>query len=129
MSLPSTGAPSLADRILQRIDELVRSAEAETKPLELEPFRGQLFELFVTAEGAGYLADESPDDLTADGLCRVLGERWGLADAARGQGESAKMSPAHVAKMRLLWSVMRMWMEWTDAWRRWPEFHADASDA
>ena len=24
---------------------------------------------------------------------------------------------------RLLWSVMRMWMEWDYAWERWEEFH------
>ena len=27
--------------------------------------------------------------------------------------------------MRLLWSVMRMWMEWTYAWQRWAEFHQE----
>ena len=31
--------------------------------------------------------------------------------------------PAHLQKMRSLWSIMRMWMEWTYAWQRWPEFH------
>jgi hypothetical protein len=47
-----------------------------------------------------------------------------LADAAQNShGQQEKMAPKHVGKMRLLWSLMRMWMEWTYAWERWPEFH------
>ena len=33
------------------------------------------------------------------------------------------MPADQLAKMRLLWSVMRMWMEWDYAWERWAEFH------
>jgi len=25
--------------------------------------------------------------------------------------------------MRMLWSFLRMWMEWAYAWERWSEFH------
>ena len=32
-----------------------------------------------------------------------------------------------LAKVRLLWSFMRMWMEWTYAWKRWDEFHTQSS--
>lgn len=116
----------LANGIVVRVDELVREAEAKTKPLEVDPYRRQLFELFVTAHGAGYLSEEAPVDLTADGLCRELGRRWGLADATRSSFDQQRsLAPEHLAKMRLLWSVMRMWMEWTYAWERWPEFHSE----
>ncbi len=51
-------------------------------------------------------------------------ERWGLADATRDSVERhEKLPPAHLAKMRLLWSVLRMWMEWQYAWDRYQEFH------
>lgn len=117
---------TLATRILDRVEELILLAEKETKPLELDPLRGELFELFVTANGAGYTAEGSDPDLTADSLCRLLSERWGLADAAKSAiGSSGRLPADQLSKMRLLWSVMRMWMEWTYAWDRWPEFHKD----
>ena len=119
---------TLADRILDRLEELILDAERKTKPLELDPYRSQLFELFVTAEGAGYTKEGSDPDLSADGLCRLLGARWGLASAAKEAiGQQSRMPPEHLAKMRLLWSVMRMWMEWDYAWERWPEFHGHAT--
>jgi hypothetical protein len=119
----------LATRIIDRVNELVTLAERETKPLEVDPYRGQLFELFVTANGAGYTRDESDPDLTADGLCKALADRWGLAGAARNAVESSSRIPAEsMSKMRLLWSVMRMWMEWSYAWDRWDEFHAEETD-
>ncbi len=118
---------NLATRILDRVEELILVAERETKPLELDPLRSDLFELFVTANGAGYTSEDSDPDLSADGLCRTLGMRWGLADAAKSAIESSGRMPAeHLSKMRLLWSVMRMWMEWSYAWDRWHEFHRDA---
>lgn len=124
MSVPASETASLATRILDRIEELILVAERETKPLELEPARGELFELFVTANGAGYTSENSDPDLSADGLCRMLGSRWGLASAAKSAIESTgRMSSDQLSKMRLLWSVMRMWMEWTYAWDRWAEFH------
>ncbi|MBS0205165.1 MAG: hypothetical protein JSS49_19860 [Planctomycetes bacterium] len=115
---------TLAERILDRIEALIFEAEQTTKPLELDPYRSQLFELFVTANGAGYTKDGSDPDLSADGLCRLLGTRWGLASAARESvTQQTRMPPEHLSKMRLLWSVMRMWMEWDYAWERWDEFH------
>lgn len=118
---------TLADRILDRLEELILDAEQKTKPLELDPYRSQLFELFVTAEGAGYTKEGSDPDLSADGLCRLLGARWGLASAAKEAiSQQSRMAPEQLTKMRLLWSVMRMWMEWDYAWERWSEFHGHA---
>lgn len=114
----------LDEVIVERVAKVLEEAEAETRPLEVEPYRSRLFETFVTAEGAGLLTDDAEADLRAEGLCQRLGERWGLADATRQSAETQnKLSPEHVAKMRLLWSLLRMWMEWTYAWERWPEFH------
>ena len=115
---------SLANDIIDSVDKLIVEAETDSKPLEIEPFRGRLFELFVTGEAAGCVRDDADPDLTAEALCRVLASRWGLADATRDSHERQSKLPAeHVAKMRLLWSLMRMWMEWSYAWSRWDEFH------
>ena len=119
----------MADHILNRLEELILDADRQTKPLELEPYRGQLFELFVLAEGAGYTKEGSDPDLSADGLCRLLGARWGLAAAAReAMSQQSKIPQQQLAKMRVLWSVMRMWMEWDYAWERWSEFHGHRTD-
>lgn len=119
---------TLADRILDRIEALILEAEQLTKPLEIDPYRGQLFELFVTANGAGYTKDGAELDLSADGICRQLGTRWGLASAARESvSQQTRIPPEHLSRMRLLWSVMRMWMEWDYAWQRWDEFHNHAT--
>ena len=126
MSTSVNETANLATRILDRLEEIIQLAERETKPLELDPLRTELFELFVTANGAGYTAEDSDPDLTAEGLCRTLGSRWGLADAAKSAVESSGRIPAiHLSKMRLLWSLMRMWMEWSYAWDRWEEFHQE----
>ena len=118
---------SLASRIVRRIDELIQDADRQTRPLELDPYHSQLFELFVTANGAGYTRDGGDADLTPDGLCRELSARWGLTDAARDSvTRQVALPPEHLSRMRLLWSLMRMWMEWTYAWQRWPEFHRPA---
>ena len=114
----------LGETIVSRVEAILTEAQRASRPIELEPYRGRLFELFVTADAAGYLADDSEVDLSADGLCRQLGERWGLADATRASMESQQKLPAdQLAQMRLLWSVLRMWMEWRYAWERWSEFH------
>ena len=115
---------TLAARILTSVSDLVLEAEKATKPLEVDPYRSRLFELFVTAHGAGYVSDNSNPDLTSDGLCRELAAQWGLAEEARTSTENqTKLTPEGLSRMRLLWSVMRMWMEWDYAWDRWSEFH------
>lgn len=118
----------LARGIVTRVDEIVRRAESQTRPLEVDPYRGELFELFVTAEAAGYVDEAGEFDLTADGLCHQLAERWGLKQAAEQSFTQQSHLPAdQLQKMRSLWSIMRMWMEWTYAWSRWNEFHRSAS--
>jgi hypothetical protein len=117
---------TLANDILDRVESLLLDAEAQTRPLEIDPYRSGLFELFVTAEAAGLVAENAEPDLTADGVSRELARRWGLTDAARDAfSQQTKLPPEHLSKMRLLWGFMRMWMEWAYAWQRWPEFHAD----
>ena len=124
MSTSVDETSTLATRILNRVEELVLTAERETKPLELDPLRSELFELFVTANGAGYTNEDAEPDLSANGLCRSLRSRWGVKDAAKSAVElNGRIPTEHLAKMRLLWSLMRMWMEWSYAWDRWAEFH------
>lgn len=134
---------SVARDILRGIDQLIQDAQAATRPLEVDPYRSRLFEFFVTADGAGLIADDSAvslredfdaptseQDLSADSLCRQLAQRWGLDMAAR---ESAalqtRLPKEQLERMRLLWSVMRMWMEWSYAWRRWSEFHDQETES
>lgn len=125
---------AVAADILSGVDKLLAEARETTKPLEIEPYRGRLFELFVTADGAQLVRDDRDSglsdhiddetDLSADGICRSLSRRWGLDMAARESTASqSRLPPDQLERMRLLWSVMRMWMEWTYAWRRWNEFH------
>ncbi len=115
---------SLAERLTAQVEDLILESERTQKPLEVDPYRSRLFELFVTAHGAGYIVEDGPEDLTADGLCQTLATRWGLRSAAQlSVRENSRMPPEHLARMRSLWSMMRMWMEWTYAWDRWAEFH------
>ena len=101
-------------------------ASQATRPLELEPSRKQLFELFVESHRAGLVSDDIEPNVTADGLCAALSTRWGLKDTVQDAMKSqAKLSGDQLAQMRSLWSVMRMWMEWTYAWDRWVEFHPE----
>jgi hypothetical protein len=101
-----------------------------------------LFEFFVTADGAGLIKDDrevaafedldedsNEMDLSADSLCRLLARRWGLDMAAReAQALQTRLPADQLERMRLLWSVMRMWIEWSYAWRRWNEFHSPPSE-
>ncbi len=116
---------SLVYDILKQVEALLSEVELGQKPLEVEPYRSRLFELFVTAEGAGYLEESATPSLSAENLCRELSQCWGLDTAAKESvTQQEKMSPEQLSKMRLLWSTMRMWMEWDYAWTRWNEFHA-----
>ena len=132
---------TVARGIVRGIDELIQDARGAVKPLEVDPFRARLFEMFVTADGAGLIPDDSTQssshgfegepnecDLSADGLCRLLAGKWGLDMVARESAVAQTRLPKEqLEQMRLLWSVMRMWMEWSYAWRRWSDFHdADA---
>lgn len=129
---------SVASGILGEIESLISEAQQATKPLEVDPYRSRLFELYVTADGADLVGDERQSslndetvqdetDMSADGLCRSLARRWGLDMAARDSAAQQTKLPAdQLERMRLLWSVMRMWMEWNYAWCRWEEFHSEA---
>jgi len=135
----NTGAskPTLAIHIVNGVERLVLDAIQTTKPLEIDPARSELFQLFVAAEEAGMIADDSNvgvfdgfdeessvTDLSADSLCRLLARRWGLDMAAReAQALQTRLPADQLERMRVLWSMMRMWMEWSYAWRRWNEFH------
>lgn len=122
--MSTTPTQTLAADLLNRLNALILDAERQTKPLELEPYRSVLFELFVIADASGLMRDGSTPDLSPEGLSRELGDRWGLKSAAQAtQQAQGKLSPEHLSKMRLLWSFLRMWMEWQYAWSRWSEFH------
>lgn len=113
-------------KILDRVEDIMLEASQATRPLELEPSRKQLFELFVESHRAGLVTDDIEPNVTADGLCAALSTRWGLKDTVQDAMKSqAKLSGDQLAQMRSLWSVMRMWMEWTYAWDRWVEFHPE----
>ena len=124
MSNPFADTSSLISQIVDGIEHVLADAEGHQKPLEISPFRERLFEFFVTAHGAGLVGEEAQYDLSSDALCHELAQRWGLDQAAKQSfQEQEKLHPEHLARMRILWSLMRMWMEWTYAWGRWPEFH------
>lgn len=126
----ATGSYSLREQLIRQIEAVLEDSVEKVRPLEIDPAREELFELFVTAHGAGFLEDEAEIDLTADELCKTLGQRWGLDQAAQSSVASQqKMSEQDLSRMRLLWSLMRMWMEWTYAWQRWEEFHAAPTDS
>jgi len=124
-STSNTAQTALHERIISQIDSIIQQAAADTKPLEMDPARSDLFSLFVTAHGAGYLEEDAEVDLTADELCKKLAAHWGLDQAAQTSvARQQKLNPQELSQMRLLWSLMRMWMEWTYAWDRWEEFHS-----
>ncbi|GIX03882.1 MAG: hypothetical protein KatS3mg113_0888 [Planctomycetaceae bacterium] len=113
--------------ILDELDSTVRAAERQIRPLELDPYRTRLFELFVVAYREGLLQEESEPNLSADAVCKALAERWGLAAATRlAHANQTSLSAEQLAQMRLLWSLLRLWMEWDYAWRRWEEYHGTA---
>jgi len=134
----SRTARLIAQQTLNGIERLIEDAQKNVRPLENEPYRSQLFEFFAAAHDAALIPndaevpafegldeDASELDLSADSLCRLLARRWGLDMAAReAQAMQTRLPAEQLERMRLLWSVMRMWMEWSYAWRRWEEFHS-----
>ena len=119
----SPGA-TLAHDIVDRIDEILQNAGGSGQPIELDPHRARLFELFVMADATGFLEEGAAQDLSCDGIARELAARWDLAkNLGGGIPQPTNLPPAQLSRLRLLWSFMRMWMEWTYAWQRWDEFH------
>ncbi len=117
-------SPQFVAEIINQIEVLIIEADEKSRPLELQPYRGRLFELFAVADREN-LVDDDEGPLAADAICRELGDRWGLSRAAQASlAERKTLGGDELAKMRSLWSVMRLWMEWAYAWRRWQEFHS-----
>jgi hypothetical protein len=111
------------EHIIDSVEAILRACEEATRPPEVDPARGDLFELFASAEARGALREDSDVDLSADGLCQALSERWGLKQAAQDSVRTqTALNAEQLARMRSLWSIMRMWMEWTYAWERWRDF-------
>lgn len=128
-SAASEPARLLAQDLINRIEQLILQAERETVPLEVDPQRQRLFYMFAEAEAAGFLSDESPIDLTCDAMARHLAERWNLRDLGQAISQPTRLPPTQLNRLRVLWSFMRLWMEWTYAWQRWHEFHPTAGQA
>lgn len=127
MDNSETAEHELQQQILTQINSIISDSEVNGKPLEVDPARGRLFELFVSAEAAGCVGDDANPDLSADGICQSLSAQWGLQEAAQASvANQTRLDQDQLAKMRNLWSVMRMWMEWTYAWQRWAEFHGES---
>lgn len=127
----SSPGSALALNLVDQIEELLLSAESAGQPIEIEPHRARLFELFVMADATGFLEEGADIDLSCDGIGRDLSTRWDLARSMGPGGLAAagSLPPGQLARVRLLWSFMRMWMEWTYAWKRWSEFHQEARPA
>jgi len=115
---------ALARDLVDRIADVLQTASTNSQPIELDPHRAALFELFVMAEATGFLVEGSEPDLSCDGVARELAARWDLAKSMPGGlSQPSSLPPDQLGRLRLLWSFMRMWMEWTYAWQRWDEFH------
>lgn len=105
---------------------VVEEALESGQPLELEPARTKLFDAFADAYREGLTGEGSP--LTPDELTRLLGKRWGLDQSAQKSiADQQKLSESDLAKMRLLWATLRLWMEWDYAWSRWADYHGGGS--
>lgn len=120
-------AEETAAKLLKRIEDVLLEAEDRMQTAEVDPHRGRLFELFVMADAMGGLGDDSDPDLSAESIARQLADRWNMArELGAGVLQPSRLQPQQLARLRSLWSFMRMWMEWTYAWHRWAEFHPTA---
>lgn len=119
-------AARLASDLIDQIESLILESEKSARPLEVDPQRGQLFDLFVQADAAGFLADDTPHDLSSDAIAKELAGRWNLRNLGGAISQPASLPPAQLARLRVLWSFLRMWMEWSYAWERWAEFKGPA---
>jgi hypothetical protein len=123
-SVATVSQTSLIQTVTNRIQAIIEEAESGIQPLELDPHRSSLFELFVMADGAHLLGETVEPNLSSDAIAKTLADRWNLRSAAAASLEMQdNLSSESLSKMRLMWSFLRMWMEWTYAWERWHEFH------
>jgi len=121
---------ALARHVIDQVEGILLEAERQGAPLEVDPQRSRLFELFVMADAAGFLAQDAQTDLGCDAVARELASRWDLArNIGQAFQQPSTLPPAQLARLRVLWSFMRMWMEWSYAWQRWEEFHDEAGAA
>jgi hypothetical protein len=121
---PMSPGKALADDLVNRVNEVLQNAADSGQPIEIDPHRARLFELFVMSEATGFLDEGAEHDLSCDGIARDLADRWKLARNLGGDiSQPSALPPDQLKRLRLLWSFMRMWMEWTYAWQRWEEFH------
>jgi hypothetical protein len=65
MTSQTSVGTALAHNILDRVETLLLEAEEALKPLELDPYRSRLFELFVMADAAGFLDEDAAPDLAS----------------------------------------------------------------
>jgi len=123
--LPFASEPArlFAQDLIERIEDLILRAETEGVPLEVDPQRPELFQMFAEAEAAGFLAEDSPIDVSCDAIARELAGRWKLRDLGKAISQPNQLPPSQLKRLRVLWSFMRLWMEWSYAWQRWHEFH------
>ena len=113
----------LVEELVDQIEGIITEAEAKTRPLEVDPYRSKLFEVFVVANASGLLTEKTPN-LTSETMTSLLAGRWKLREVVdMASQQKGPVSDEHLRKMQLLWSILRMWMEWTYAWGRWDEFH------
>lgn len=127
--MPETQSMSAArfeEHVLASLDAILQSCEERHRPIQEEPSRGDLFDLFAAAAQRELV--DGP--LSSDAICRQLASRWGLAGAVRSSvDQRTGIPPDQMARMRSLWGLIQMWMEWTYAWERWSDFHNSASPA
>ncbi len=76
MYQPKTPLEMVADGIIDDLEQIVLDAHAATKPLELPPYRPQLFEAFARATATGLVQEGASPDLSSDGILKTLAERW-----------------------------------------------------
>ena len=120
----SSPAAGVVREIVGQVAQTLEEAEELGRPLELDPFRDRLFQLFVTAEATGFVQEGGQFDLTCDGIARELGNRWNLGRNEQGEAVPPQaLAPEQVKRLKLVWSFMRLWNEWAYAWQRWGEFH------
>jgi hypothetical protein len=123
----SPGA-TLARDLIDQIEDVLKNAKTQGQPIEIDPHRARLFELFVMADATGFVEEGSDPDLSCDGVARDLAARWNLAqNLGGGLSQPSSLPPEQLSRLRLLWSFMRLWMEWSYAWKRWDEFHGPSA--
>jgi hypothetical protein len=128
--MPLTPAHATATDILQQVEAVLIEAEDNSQTGEVDPYRGRVFGLFARAEALGGLADDADPDLSAEAIARHLADSWNMArELGAGALQPSRLPPHQLARLRSLWAFMRIWSEWTYAWRRWPEFHSPPAAA